>query len=410
MKSETFAIVGAGATAFNAAETLRGEGFDGRIVMFGDEQHSPYQRPPLSKQFLRGQTAEDLVYLGPTDFYATNSIELRLGDAVERIDPSERFVRTMKGDQLPYDRLLVATGAKPRRLNVPGGELEGVRYLRTIDDSKQIRTDLERQPHVVVVGGGFIGCEVAASTRKLGCTVTLLTPKLPLENVLGRQVATAVAAFHRDHGVEIRTGVSAVEFRGSQRVEQAILSDQQTVACDVAVIGIGVTPSLIDVPSAVQSERGVETDEFLRTSVEHIWAAGDVAASWRPSLGARVRFEHFDNAKHQGAAVAKNMLDRRQPYDPVPFFWSDQAELHLQFYGYAPTWDACVIRGNAAELKFSAYYLRAGRIDAFCSVNDYRSVVPSKRLLGKAGISEHMLADTSLDLAKLSTADETPAR
>lgn len=409
MTAETFAIVGAGATAFNAAETLRGEGFEGRIVMFGDEEHEPYQRPPLSKQFLRGQMDEEHVYLHPRDFYATNSIELRIGDAVEQIDPSEHLIRTARGEPLAYDRLLIATGAKPRRLNVPGGELEGVRYLRTIDDCKRIRTDLERQPRVLVVGGGFIGCEVAASTRKLGCTVTLLTPKLPLENVLGREVATAVAAFHRDHGVEIRTGVSAVEFRGSQRVEQAILTDQQTVECDVAVIGIGVVPSLVDVPSAVQSERGIETNEFLQTSVEHIWAAGDVAASWRPSLGARVRFEHFDNAKHQGAAAAKNMLERKLPYDPVPFFWSDQSELHIQFHGYAPTWDTIVIRGDPAELKFSAYYLRASRIDAFCSVNDYRTVTPSKRLIGRTGISEQSLADTSLDLAKLAATDEATA-
>jgi len=409
VKPQTFAIVGAGATAFNAVETLRGEGFEGRIVMFGDERHSPYQRPPLSKQFLRGQMDEEHVFLDATDFYATNSIELRLGEAVARVDPSEHLVHTAMGQQLAYDRLLIATGAKPRRLDIPGGDLEGVRYLRTIDDCEQIRVDLERQPNVVVVGGGFIGCEVAASIRKLGCKVTLLTPKLPLENVLGGEVAGAVAAFHRDHGVEVRTGVSAVEFRGSQRLEQAVLSDQQAVACDIAVIGIGVTPSLIDVPAAVQSERGIETDEFGRTSVEHIWAAGDVAASWRPHLGARVRFEHFDNAKHQGAAVAKNMLDRKQPYDPVPFFWSDQAELHIQYFGYAPTSDAIVVRGNVAELKFTAYYFRAGRIDAFCSVNDFRSVAPSKRLLGKAGIPEHKLADASLDLAKLAV-DETPAR
>ena len=401
MKHKTYAIVGAGLAGISAAEALRGAAFDGRIIMLGSEPEPPYERPPLSKQRLRGEIPKENVLLRAAEFYALNAIELHLDDAVVRVDPAQRCVETANGRRVAYEKLLLATGASPRRLAIPGHQLQGIHYLRTLRDCEHLRERLQQHPRVLVVGTGFIGCEVAASARQLGCDVVLVGQKLPLERVLGREIGDIYAACHRRHGVELRTGATTVEFRGSARVEEAVLSDRSIVPCDLVIVGIGVSPSLEAVPEGMELDNGIVTDEFCRTSMENIFAAGDVAISWRPRLNQRVRFEHFDNAQLQGAAAGRAMAGAMQPYDPIPFFWSDQFDLHLQYYGYAQNWDTCVLRGKPADHSFSAFYLRDGRIEAVCNVNRFRELNAAKRLLGKVGVPPHKLADESADLTQM---------
>jgi 3-phenylpropionate/trans-cinnamate dioxygenase ferredoxin reductase subunit len=401
VKHETYAIVGAGLAGISAAEALRGAAFDGRIVMLGSEPEPPYERPPLSKQRLRGEISKENVLLRVAEFYALNAIELHLDDAVMRVDSAQRFIESAKGRRVAYDKLLLATGAAPRRLAIPGHQLPDIHYLRTLRDCEHLRERLLQRPRVLVIGTGFIGCEVAASARQLGCDVALIGQGLPLERVLGPEVGEIFAARHRSQGIEVQTGANIVEFRGSARVEEALLSDRSIVRCDLVIVGVGVSPSLEAVPEGMELDNGIVTDEFCRTSMENIFAAGDVAISWRPRLNQRVRFEHFDNAQLQGAAAGLAMAGTMQSYDPIPFFWSDQFDLNLQYYGYAPGWDTCVLRGKPADNSFSAFYLREGRIEAVCNVNRFQELNAAKRLLGKEGVPAHKLADDDADLAKL---------
>ena len=393
MKTQTYVLIGGGVTSVSAADALRSKGFDGAIVLLGDESEYPYERPPLSKSFLRSEITRPEIALRPADFYAQRAIDLRVDTAVEAINPHERRVQLKQGQQLAYDKLLVATGASPRTLKVPGAELSGIHYLRSAHDCERIKEGLAAKPRVLVIGTGFIGCEVAASVRKLGCETVLVGPTLPLEHVLGREVAELYARYHRARGIELRVGASVTEFAGSKRVEQAKLSDETTVPCETVIVGIGVEPSVSLVPSEVQLANGIATDEYCRTSVEDIFAAGDVAASWRPHLNTRIRFEHFVNAQLQGAAAAKAMLGKLEAYDPVPYFWSDQFDLSLQYYGYAAKWDSCILRGRPEEYSFLALYLLDGRLEAVCGVNSPREFFAVKRLVGKTDVASLLAAD-----------------
>jgi len=393
VKTETYVLVGGGATSVSAADALRSKGFDGAIVLLGSEPVYPYERPPLSKAFLRSEITRDQIALRPAEFYAQHAIDVRVGAVVVRIDPHERRVELKQGPPLTYDKLLIATGASPRGLKVTGSEIAGIHYLRSADDCERIREELATKPRVLVIGTGFIGCEVAASARQLGCDVVLVGPTLPLEHVLGREVGELYARYHRDRGTQLRIGAAVIEFTGSKRVEQAKLSDQTTIACDFVIVGIGVEPSVSVVPSNVQLANGIATDEYCRTSVEGILSAGDVAASWRPRLNARIRFEHFVNAQLQGAAAAKTMIGKLEAYDPVPYFWSDQFDLSLQYYGYAEKWDSCVLRGKPEEYSFLALYLLDGRLEAVCGVNCSRELFAAKRLIGKTDVASLLPAD-----------------
>lgn len=399
--SQSFVIVGASVAGGRAAEALRDEGFDGRIVLIGAEPDRPYERPPLSKEYLRGEMPQERVFLRPRGYYDEQRIELRLGTAVRAVDMRAKFIELEGGERIDYDKLLIATGAGLRRLNVPGGDLPGVFYLRTMPDSTALSAALTNKPRVFVVGAGFIGCEVAASARTLGCEVTMIDVRLPIAP-LGDELGRLYQQFHRERGVDVRTGVGIGEFRGAGRVEEAVTDKGDAIACDLAIVGIGVAPNvdwLAGSPVAV--DNGVVADEFCRTNVPDVFAAGDVANWWHPSWGERLRIEHFDNAQHHGVAAAKSMLGRGEPYDPVPFFWTDQYDLNLQYVGFARRWDKVVMRGDPASRSFSAFYLVGDRLRACAAVNRYKDMSAARRLIRAAGaVSERDLADESVDLKR----------
>jgi 3-phenylpropionate/trans-cinnamate dioxygenase ferredoxin reductase subunit len=399
-----YVIVGGGVAGVSAAEALRGAGFDGRVVLVGEEQEYPYQRPPLSKGLLRGEVAPDFASLRSPAFYETNAIELHLGDRVTRIDPHARRVECASGTRFEYDKLLVATGGTPRVLRVPGSDLPGIHYLRTLAQSIGLRSKLQRHPHVLVVGGGFIGCEVAASARQLGCDVAIAGPALPMAHALGPEMGAAYADFHRDHGVIVKTGVTVTEFHGAASLEEAMLSDGSTIACTIAVVGVGIDP-FFGMLSDADTSDGLLTDEFCRTSIDNVFAAGDMARTWRPRLNRHARLEHFDNAQLQGAAAARSMCDKLTPYDPIPFFWSDQYDWDLQYYGSATEWDEVVFRGYPSQGSFMAFYRKNGRIDAACTVNRSREATIVKHLLGQHDVPAHKLGDDDIALKTLVAAE-----
>jgi 3-phenylpropionate/trans-cinnamate dioxygenase ferredoxin reductase subunit len=397
----TFAIVGAGVAAASAADTLRTGGFDGRIVMIGAESDAPYNRPTLSKERLRGEITDEQTLLHPADDYRTNEIELLLEHTVQHVDVSQKEIRFSDGAALRYDRVLVATGARVRRLSVPGGDLSGVRYLRSLHDSAALFREFEKRPRVLVLGTGFIGCEVAASARSVGCDVTLVGRGAPLAHVLGAEVGNLYAGYHRDKGVNIRIGTSVERFEGDGRLECARLQDGSGVACDVAVIGIGVEPSFEIVGGEpIETGDGICVNEFCETSVANVYAAGDVASSWNPRYGKRLRVEHFDNARLQAAVAAKAMLGPTDAYNPIPSFWSDQYSYGLQYRGYAPSWDSVVFRGDMRGASFSAFYIADGVLQAVCSVNRYKENSAARRLIGKH-VEGSALADEQVDLKTL---------
>lgn len=401
MAQPAHVIVGAGVAAASAAEALRAEGYGGRIIVIGEEQEAPYQRPPLSKELLRGELEPAGVALRAPGFYEKSGIELHRETRVVELDLVNRSVRCADGRDVAFDKLLIATGAKPRRLGVAGEQLANTHYLRTLNDALRLRAKLGSHPTVVVVGTGFIGCEVAASARQIGCEVTLVGPSLPMEHVLGKEIAALYADRHVANGVILRTGVTVTEFRGAGVVEVARLSDGSELACDVAVIGVGVIPATGWLHSQVAVSDGVDTDERCRTNVAGIFAAGDVACSWRPRLRRRVRLEHFDNAESQGAAAGRAMQGSARSYDPVPFFWSDQYDLSLQYYGFARDWDRIVIRRRRDDDSLAAFYLKDNRIDAACIVNRSQDANAAKRLIGRTGVIDSDLSDDTKPLKAL---------
>lgn len=389
--------MGAGLAGASAAEALRAEGFDGRILLIGEELDPPYQRPPLSKELLRGEVAPDFPTLRAPDFYDRNAIELILGDRVVHVDTGAARVDCASGAHTEYDKLLIATGGTPRQLRVSGAGLPGVHYLRTLPQALELHRAFERHPRVLIVGGGFIGSEVAASARQLGCEVVIAGPTLPMAHALGPQVGAIYADYHRSRGVEVRTGVSVTAFRGTGALEEAVFSDGTTLPCNLAVVGIGIVPStgMFGDPDV---RDGIATDEFCRTATDNVFAAGDIAHSWRPRLGRRARLEHFDNAQLQGVAAARSMCGKMTPFDPIPFFWSEQYDWDMQYYGSAQEWDEVVLRGQPALGSFMAFYLKDDRIEAVCAINRSRDTSIVKRLLGQTGISRRILADDDAPL------------
>src|SRR4051812_35423166 len=344
---QTFVIVGASLAGAKAAETLRDEGFDGRVVLIGAEAERPYERPPLSKDYLRRETT-DKPYVHDDGYYEANDIELRTSTEVESIDPDASEVTLAGGESIGYDRLLLTTGAEPRRLSVPGSDLDGVLYLRSVEDSDAIAERLESGAKLVTIGAGWIGAEIAASARTKGCEVTVLEmSSLPLEHVLGPELGAIYRDIHTDHGVELLTSTALESFEGSGSVESVRAGDGRSIDADFVVVGVGVAPRTTLAENAgLDVENGVLTTERLETSAPGIYAAGDIANATHPLFGRRIRVEHWANALNQGPAAARNMLGKDAPYDNVPYFFSDQYDVGMEYAGYATDWDEVVFRGD----------------------------------------------------------------
>jgi 3-phenylpropionate/trans-cinnamate dioxygenase ferredoxin reductase subunit len=400
----THVIVGAALAGAKAAEALREEGFDGRIVLVGDEAELPYERPPLSKDYLRGESPREKARVHPDGFYESHDIELREATTVEAVDTSTATVELQGGEHIAYDRLLLTTGAEPRRLNVPGAELDGVHYLRELVDADAIAARLERGGRVVVVGAGWIGAEVAASARQKGLDVALVEmAHVPLEHVLGREVGQIYGDIHRDHGVELHTGVALESFDGAGRVERVRLADGRTLDCDFVVVGIGVTPrTALAERAGIPVDNGVLVSKRLETSVAGVFAAGDVANAFHPFYGHKMRVEHWANALNQPKTAAQAMLGKPASYERLPYFFSDQYDVGMEYTGYAAEWDEVVFRGDPATREFIAFWLKAGRVLAGMNVNVWDVTDPIKALIqSRRAIPADRLRDPDVPLEQL---------
>jgi 3-phenylpropionate/trans-cinnamate dioxygenase ferredoxin reductase component len=381
----TFVIAGASLAGAKAAETLRDEGFDGEIVLLGAETERPYERPPLSKGYLLGNDELESVYVHPEGWYAEHGVDLRMGVTVTAVDPGASAVVTSDGSIVRYDKLLLTTGASPRRLNFPGSDRPEVLYLRTVADSQRLRAAFQSGTRVVVAGAGWIGLETTAAARSKDCPVTVLEPQPgALQDQLGSELGAVFADLHRAHGVEFRFGERAVEFRPGM----VITSGGAHVPADVLVVGIGAAPNdALAAAAGLEVSNGVLTDAALRTSGQNIFAAGDVANSFHPLLGRRVRVEHWANALNGGPAAAKSMLGMPVEYDPVPYFYSDQYDLGMECAGLPSpgTYDQVVYRGDRAAMEFIAFWLSRGTVVAGMNVNvwdvndDIQSLIRSSR-------------------------------
>jgi 3-phenylpropionate/trans-cinnamate dioxygenase ferredoxin reductase component len=402
----TFVIVGGGLAGAKAVETLRSEGFDGRLVLVAAEDELPYERPPLSKELLRGEAERESTYVHPAEFYADNDVELLRGRTAETLDAKAASVTLDDGSELAYDALLIATGAEPRRLPVPGADLGGVHLLRTLTDCERLRERLRESGHAVVVGGGWIGCEVAASARQLGAEVTMLPgTELPLEHVLGQELGRFYRDVHTAHGVRILGGASVEAIEGDGRAERVRTTGGEQLDCDLVVMGVGVAPRAGLAESAgLRVENGIVADARLATSAPNVYAAGDVANHTHPRFGP-LRTEHWHNALEQGPAAARNMLEEDEPYDEIPWFWSDQYEHNLQYAGFHTEWDELVVRGSLEERNFVAFYRKDGRVLAAVAVNrakDLRRSIPLIKAQEPIGAAK--LCDLDIDLRTLTGA------
>jgi 3-phenylpropionate/trans-cinnamate dioxygenase ferredoxin reductase component len=369
-----YVIVGASLAGAKAAETLREEGFGGPIVLIGEETERPYERPPLSKDYLLGKAERETIYVHPPGWYAEHDVDLRVGTRVTGIDPAAHEVRLGDGSRIGYAKLLLATGSSPRRLPVPGADSGGVLYLRRVADSDRIRATFQAASRVAVIGAGWIGLEAAAAARTAGVEVTILeTAELPLLRVLGREVAQVFADLHRDHGVDLRFGVQVAEITASGGQADGVrLADGSHIPAEAVVVGIGITPNTqLGEAAGLELGNGIVTDARLRTSDPDIYATGDVANAYHPLLGRHIRVEHWANALRQPQAAARAMLGQDAVYDLVPYFYTDQYDLGMEYAGYVEPggYDQVIFRGDVPGREFIAFWLGGGRVLAGMNVN-----------------------------------------
>jgi 3-phenylpropionate/trans-cinnamate dioxygenase ferredoxin reductase subunit len=404
LTKSTFILLGGGLASATAASTLRAEGFDGRVIIVGDENHPPYSRPPLSKDVLRGEKSPEKTWLRQPAWYASKDIELQLGVRAVAIDPRAHWVELASGARLAYDKLLIATGGSPRTLDIAGGELPGVFYLRRLDDALALREHLSPGAQVIVIGAGFIGAEVAASARTLGCEVTMLEiAEIPLGRALGPTIGQIYADLHREHGVELYTRVGVERIEGHGHVQRVVTTDGRVHEASVVVIGVGMLPD-VDLArrSGFATGNGIIVDEYCQTSVDDVFAAGDIAHHPNHFLGRRIRVEHWQNAQHQGSAAARNMLGQQKPFREVPWVWSDQYEHNLQIVGLPGPTERVVVRGDTTTRNFSAFFVRDGRVAAALAVNRSEDVRVARLIIqhGTEVTAEH-LADVDTALSGL---------
>jgi 3-phenylpropionate/trans-cinnamate dioxygenase ferredoxin reductase subunit len=407
--TRTLLIIGGGLAGAKAAEAARTGGYQGRIVLVGEESRPPYERPPLSKAVLRGEADPESSRVHDGGYYAENGVELITGDMVESLDVEDRRARLAGGDTIGFDTAVLATGAEPRRLALPGADLDGVHYLRRVDDCVRLNEAITKAGRVAVIGAGWIGSEVAASARQLGAEVLLIEPSpVPLHRVLGAEVGSIFSRLHADHGVDLRLGVGVTELRGGPAVEQVVLADGRVEPADVVVAGIGVIPRLeLAIGAGLTVDNGVVVDANLQSSVAGVYAAGDIASAWHPHYQRHLRVEHWANALNQGAAAGANATGDPAPYTRLPYFFSDQYDLGLEYVGYATEDDQVAIRGDFTGREFIAFYHRDGVLTAAMNVNvwdvvdDLRSIITAAR-----PVDLTRLTDPSIPLAEFAPAQQ----
>jgi len=414
---QTFVIVGAGLAGAKAAETLRAEGFTGRVRLVGAETERPYERPPLSKGYLTGSAERDSVYVHGPGWYEEHDVELRLGDRATGLNLAAREVTLGTGERVGYDKLLLATGSAPRRLAVPGADLDGVHYLREVGDADRLRAALVGGGRrLVVVGGGWIGLEVAAAARGHGNEVTLVEPQpTPLHAVLGDELGGMFAGLHRDHGVELRLRTGVQEITGPAGRVTAVVTDAgDELPADLAVIGVGINPNVeLAETAGLAVDNGIVADQALRTCDPHVYAAGDVANAYHPRLGQHLRVEHWANALHGGPAAARSMLGQRVAYDPVPYFFTDQYDLGMEYTGHAPAggYDQLVYRGDRPGRQSIAFWLAGGRVVAGMNVNVWDVIPGIQELIrSEQPVAPGRLADPDLPLDDVAPRRTRPGR
>jgi 3-phenylpropionate/trans-cinnamate dioxygenase ferredoxin reductase subunit len=410
----SFIIVGGGLAGALAAETLREEAFDGRITLLGEEQQRPCERPPLSKDYLQGKADRDTIFAHPEPWYADHAVELCLGTAVTSLDPAAQTVTTASGVQLGYDKLLLTTGSTPRRLSVPGADLDGVHYLRSVDDSERIKAGFAQAHRVAIIGAGWIGLETAAAARNAGVDVTLLErSELPLLHVLG-PTAPIFADLHRDHGVDLRSQVAVAELSGRNgAVTAVILSDGSRIDADMVLVGVGITPNTqLAAQAGLKIDNGILVDEHLRTSDVNIFAAGDVANAYNPRLGRHIRVEHWANARRQGATAGKAMLGQDAVDARPSYFFTDQYDLSMEYTGdIGPSgYDQVIFRRHADPRQLIVFWLSAERVQAGMNINIWDIADDIERLVQSSHpVNTDDLADPGIPLANLPQRSAGPA-
>jgi 3-phenylpropionate/trans-cinnamate dioxygenase ferredoxin reductase subunit len=403
--SETIAIVGANLAGGRAAQALRAEGFDGDIELIGAEPYPPYERPPLSKEVLLEKYEPEQTYLQPEEAWAAANVHLHLSTTVTGINHSTKELETSSGQLIRADKVLLCTGGHVRRIQVPGADLKGVEYLRTIDDSLAVRDRLVAGSPVVVIGGGFIGAEVAACAKEAGCEVTMLEVEdVPLWRVLGRELGGILTQYHLDHGVRVAVKTTVDRIEGSNgAVTHVMTTDGERIDANLVVVGIGIIPA-VELAESVGAEitNGIVVNEFCETTVPGVYAAGDVTNHPNSILGERVRLEHWQNAQNQAAAAAKSMLGKREEFREVPWFWSDQYDLNVQMSGHPHPSDDIVYRGATDSGSFAAFFLRDGVLRAALGVNRPRDVRATMKLIeNRSQVDPAQLSDESVDLRKI---------
>jgi 3-phenylpropionate/trans-cinnamate dioxygenase ferredoxin reductase component len=408
-------IIGGGVAGGNAAATLREEGFPGPVVVISREPGVPFGRPPLSKTYLRSEEDLDGWYVRPAGWYADHDVEFRSGAAVKAVDPAAHEVALYSGEKLGYQKVLIATGGRNRRLGIPGANLPGIHYLRTVPECDAIKEEAAPGRRAVIVGMGFIGCEVAASLTQLGVQVTGVFPGgAPLDRVLGGQVGGLIGAIHRANGVELLPGEQVTAFEGTDRVEAIVTAAGRRIPCDFAVAGVGIEPDIPAVP--VEQQNGILSDELCRASERDVYVAGDVANQLHPLFG-RVRVEHFNNGEKMGAAAARSMLGSPAPYDYLHSFWSDQYDHKIEYVGHVTKWDDFVVRGSVEEGKLIGFYLVDGVVRAAVGLDrggdpeldvDGEMAACAALVAARARPAPAALTDDRTDLWSLADAEAPP--
>lgn len=401
---ERVVIAGAGHAAGQTIATLKKQKFAGEIVLIGDEPYLPYQRPPLSKKFLSGDLSAERLHVKPESFYSDPKIEVRLETPIVAIDRDSKTLRTVHGDSVSYDKLVLALGSRVRRLSIDGADLDGVHYLRTIADVNSIRAELKNRKHAVIIGAGYIGLEVAAVIRQLGLDVTVVEMA---DRVMSRVVSAEISDFyqieHTSHGVKLRLSTGITAFRGSDRINAVEIADGEQVPADFAVVGVGIVPNTeLAADAGLVVDDGIVVDDQCQTNDSNIYAVGDCTAHPNAIYNRQLRLESVHNALEQAKTAASNICGNEAHYSQVPWFWSDQYDLKLQIAGLSTGYDDVIIRGNPADRSFACLYLKDGCLIATDAVNSPRDFLQSKVLIaGQLRIDRDKLADANVQLKDL---------